>query len=135
MGTGEIKFLQLMVPGWLKSGTRFDSLKLNNINGLDDPTVFEVPTSYEKGTNLLGKKLTTVMKILIKLVLPGTTFFFLETLSIVIERSSAVHKGKGWRSIHEHWGTIHEPWRTIHERWRTIPELWKLKINIKMETK
>jgi ATP-dependent DNA helicase RecG len=68
----KIRFLQLLVPGWLKSGTRFDSLKLNNIKGLDDPTVFKVPTSYEKGTDLLGKKLSTVMKILIRLILPAS---------------------------------------------------------------
>ena len=68
----KIQFLQLLVPGWLKSGTRLESLKLNNINALGDPTMFKVPTSYEKGTNLLGKKLMTVLKILIRLVLPAS---------------------------------------------------------------
>lgn len=61
-------FLVDLVPTWLKSVPRLEDLKINNIGRLDDPLFLrqlkKVPTSGKKGTNLLGKKFVTVMKIL-----------------------------------------------------------------------
>jgi ATP-dependent DNA helicase RecG len=68
----KIDFLGHLVPSWIEVGTQFDGLKLNNIAVLDNPELFKVPTSYKKGTNLLGKKLTIVLKILLKLTLPSS---------------------------------------------------------------
>jgi ATP-dependent DNA helicase RecG len=59
------RFLFELVSGWLRIGTKLPDLRLSNINLLDNPTVFEVPSLQEKSTNLLGKRFFTLMKILI----------------------------------------------------------------------
>jgi predicted transcriptional regulator len=54
-----------LVSSWLRIGTKLPDLRLSNINHLDNPTVFEVPSLQEKSTNLLGKRFFTLIKILI----------------------------------------------------------------------